>query len=186
MGENEQGGMLRVVVVVGLIAIIAAVVIFGVTGLKNSASDARNSGVTAIKTAYNPDYGENLLDTSVRNQTFSAGTDPSVYTYNFMYYRIEPLDPGQTYTFSANVSLQHTSQNRVTLAVYDWQTTESYAVANSFKADGTRDSWTFTVPTKIKSSKACLLVYAGASGNTHGVTASYTNMKLEKGSEATD
>lgn len=186
MGEKEQGGMLRNVVVVGLVAIIAIVMIFAVTGLKDSASDARNSGVTAIKTAYNPDYGKNLLDTSVRNQTFSAGTDPSIYTYDFMYYRIEPLEPGQTYTFSANVSLQHTSQNRVNLAVYDWQTTESYAVMNSFKADGTRDSWTFTVPANIKSSKACLLLYAGASGNTHGITASYTNMKLEKGSEATD
>lgn len=36
MGENEQGGMLRTVVVVGLVALISAVVIFGITGLKAS------------------------------------------------------------------------------------------------------------------------------------------------------
>ena len=36
MGENEQGGMLRTVVVIGLIAIIAIVMIVGVIGLKSS------------------------------------------------------------------------------------------------------------------------------------------------------
>lgn len=36
MGENEQGGMLRTVVVVGLIAIIAIVITVGVVGLKSS------------------------------------------------------------------------------------------------------------------------------------------------------
>lgn len=35
MGENEQGGMLRVVVVVGLVALIAAAVIAIVMGLKD-------------------------------------------------------------------------------------------------------------------------------------------------------
>lgn len=36
MGENEQGGMLRTVVVIGLVALIAAVVIGVVVGLKNN------------------------------------------------------------------------------------------------------------------------------------------------------
>lgn len=36
MGENEQGGMLRTVVVVGLIAIIAIFITLGVVGLKSS------------------------------------------------------------------------------------------------------------------------------------------------------
>ena len=39
MGENEQGGMLRVVVVLGLIALIAAVVIGGVVYAKNNMQD---------------------------------------------------------------------------------------------------------------------------------------------------
>ena len=36
MGENEQGGMLRTVVVIGLVAIIAIVMVVGVVGLKSS------------------------------------------------------------------------------------------------------------------------------------------------------
>lgn len=36
MGENEQGGMLRTVVVIGLIAIIAIVMVVGVVSLKSS------------------------------------------------------------------------------------------------------------------------------------------------------
>lgn len=36
MGENEQGGMLRTVVVIGLVAIIAIVITVGVVGLKSS------------------------------------------------------------------------------------------------------------------------------------------------------
>lgn len=49
MGENEQGGMLRTVVVVGLVALIAAVIIGGVVGMK--ASMNKNSA-TAV---YNVD-----------------------------------------------------------------------------------------------------------------------------------
>lgn len=49
MGENEQGGMLRTVIVVGLVALIAAVVIFAITGLKG---DMRKNSDTAI---YNVD-----------------------------------------------------------------------------------------------------------------------------------
>jgi len=45
MGENEQGGMLRVVVVVGLVAIIAAVVIYAVLQLKKNMNDT-TSGAT--------------------------------------------------------------------------------------------------------------------------------------------
>lgn len=39
MGENEQGGMLRVVVVVGLVALIAAAVIMIVMDLKKKMQD---------------------------------------------------------------------------------------------------------------------------------------------------
>ena len=49
MGENEQGGMLRVVVVVGLVALIAAVVIFAVIKLKGtmtSTTDSASAGVS--------------------------------------------------------------------------------------------------------------------------------------------
>ncbi len=48
MGENEQGDMLRTVVVVGLVALIAAVVIFAVTGLKNNMTKNTNSALGTI------------------------------------------------------------------------------------------------------------------------------------------
>ena len=184
MGENEQGGMLRTVVVVGLVALIAAVITMGVVGMK--ASMNKNTA-TAVELTANPDYGKNLLAPAERNVTFSAGTDQSHWTYRYMYYRVGPLDPGQTYTFSAKVNLQNTGQKTVTAAIYDWGTSNDgrYVVTDNFKADGSRDSWTFTVPKKIKTEKAILIVYAGHWGKTGGVTATYSDMKLEKGSDAT-
>ena len=45
MGENEQGGMLRTVVVVGLVALIAMVITIGVVGMK--ASMTKNTATAA-------------------------------------------------------------------------------------------------------------------------------------------
>lgn len=73
MGENEQGGMLRIVVVVGLIAIIAAVVIFAVTGLKNNATAQREDTVHKVERAQMT--GKNLFVNS-RNLGLSySGND---------------------------------------------------------------------------------------------------------------
>lgn len=58
MGENEQGGMLRTVVVVGLVALIAAVITMGVIGMKASMNKNTTTGVGTIETtrkAYNKD-----------------------------------------------------------------------------------------------------------------------------------
>jgi len=51
MGENEQGGMLRTVVVVGLVAIIAAAVIFAITGLKTTVTNQREDTVRKVERA---------------------------------------------------------------------------------------------------------------------------------------
>lgn len=185
MGENEQGGMLRTVIVIGLIALIAAVITMGVVGLK--ASMNKNTA-TAVELTTSPDYGKNILAPAERNMTFSAaGIDQSHWNYNYMFQRVAPLDPGQTYTFSAKVKLQNTDLKKVTVSVYDWYTRPDtrYLITNDFKADGSRDSWTFTVPKKIDTEKAVLLVYAGRGGSTGGITATYSDMKLEKGSTAT-
>ena len=48
MGENEQGGMLRTVVVVGLVALIAAVITMGVVGMKASMIKNTDRAVSAI------------------------------------------------------------------------------------------------------------------------------------------
>lgn len=50
MGENEQGGMLRTVVVVGIIAMIALIVTLGVVGLKNSMTKNTDRAVGAVVT----------------------------------------------------------------------------------------------------------------------------------------
>ena len=51
MGENEQGGMLRTVVVVGLVALITAVITMGVVGMK--ASMNKNSDTASDTAAQN-------------------------------------------------------------------------------------------------------------------------------------
>lgn len=54
MGENEQGGMLRTVVVIGIIAMVALIITLGVVGLKNNMSKNTDSAVGAVVTAKVP------------------------------------------------------------------------------------------------------------------------------------
>lgn len=75
MGENEQGGMLRTVVVVGIVALIAAVIIFAVTGLKNATSKTREDTVNKVENL--SFYGRNLLLGS-KNFSTTSGTNPWV------------------------------------------------------------------------------------------------------------
>lgn len=75
MGENEQGGMLRTATVVGLVALIAAVIIFGVTGLKNATSKTREDTVNKVENL--SFYGRNLLLGS-KNFSTTSGTNPWV------------------------------------------------------------------------------------------------------------
>lgn len=51
MGENEQGGMLRTVVVIGLIALIAATIIGGVVAAKASMLDHQATALQSISKA---------------------------------------------------------------------------------------------------------------------------------------
>lgn len=48
MGENEQGGMLRTVVVIGIIAMVALIITLGVVGLKNNMSKNTDSAVGTV------------------------------------------------------------------------------------------------------------------------------------------
>lgn len=62
MGENEQGGMLQTVVVVGIIALIAIVITVGVVGLKVSMNKNTDNAVSAIvKENGQQTVGRNLL-----------------------------------------------------------------------------------------------------------------------------
>lgn len=51
MGENEQGGMLRTVVVIGLIALIAAVIVGGVVAAKASMQGTQTTALQSISKA---------------------------------------------------------------------------------------------------------------------------------------
>lgn len=68
MGENEQGGMLRNVVVVGLVAMVAIVLIFAITGLKTTVTNQREDSVYKVKRAQL--NGRNLL---VGSKDYSGG-----------------------------------------------------------------------------------------------------------------
>ena len=54
MGENEQGGMLRTVAVIGIIAMVALIITLGVVGLKSNMTKNTNSAVGAVVTTTVP------------------------------------------------------------------------------------------------------------------------------------
>lgn len=60
MGENEQGGMLRTVVVVGLVALIAAVITLGVIGLKSNMTKNTDNAVGTVVTTKKPYYSKDI------------------------------------------------------------------------------------------------------------------------------
>lgn len=68
MGENEQGGMLRTVVVVGIVALIAAVVIGGVVGMKASMNKNTDKAVGVVAKTKVP-YGVQNVDVTYGKYT---------------------------------------------------------------------------------------------------------------------
>lgn len=81
MGENEQGGMLRTVVVVGLVALIAAVVIFGITGLK--ASMNKNSDTAVHKVERAQIIGKNLFVNSRKLWWYNSNNGVHITTEDY-------------------------------------------------------------------------------------------------------
>ena len=73
MGENEQGGMLRTVVVVGLVALIAAVITMGVVGMKASMTKHTDTAVSTVATAKLP-YELKNPNISYQKYTPTAGS----------------------------------------------------------------------------------------------------------------
>lgn len=64
MGENEQGGMLRTVVVIGIIAMVALIITLGVVGLKNNMSKNTDKVVGTVATTKSPYYGKDISFTN--------------------------------------------------------------------------------------------------------------------------
>lgn len=75
MGENEQGGMLRVVVVVGLVALISFVIIASVIGLKGKMSASQSTATDNI--------ASNMSQVQKETETITDDADNSKYTYSY-------------------------------------------------------------------------------------------------------
>ena len=126
--------------------------------------------------------GRNLVLGTATDTTWTAD---SANNYSFNVIKTG-LKPGQTYTFSAEVTLGNTDQKITTVSLYDAPIRQWLASTYHFKADGTRDYWTFTVPTTVNTPTASLIIYAGTPGSTGGKSATYHHIKLEQGNLPTD
>lgn len=64
MGEKEQSGMLRTVVIVGIIAMLTLIIILSVVGLKSNMTKNTNDAVGAVVTTKSPYYGKDIAFTN--------------------------------------------------------------------------------------------------------------------------
>ncbi|MBZ3776441.1 hypothetical protein K9P40_05045 [Lentilactobacillus otakiensis] len=98
---------------------------------------------------------------------------------NFNYYRLfYPLVPGEKYTFSSEVTLTGTANNLISVRVYQSDGNSNTTTFNdAFVADGTRHSWTFVCPPN----GYYLFIYAGVTGNTANIGATFHHSQLELG-----
>lgn len=65
MGENEQGGMLRTVVVIGIIAMVALIVTLGVVGLKSNMNNHVNDTTSLVEKHVNDASGRDYESTTI-------------------------------------------------------------------------------------------------------------------------
>ena len=114
MGENEQGGMLRVVTVIGLVAIIAAVVIFGITGLKSNMSKNSDTAIYNVQKAGKPYQFQN--NGNLHFDAYSIGD------WNGTFYRfpkIGSVPPGNWREVHLTVTPDQTSMLQLDINTYD-------------------------------------------------------------------
>lgn len=88
------------------------------------------------------------------------------------------LVDGETYTFSANLNLSQGETASIILFDSDYKIQSGTATFTTEK----RSDFTFTYKEGVTSE---LLCYAGIHGSTNGISAEYTNIKLEKGDKMT-
>lgn len=97
MGENEQGGMLRTVVVIGLIAIIAIVMIVGVVGLKSSLRTNTLMGTTMGQNILKIDQSDPDKSFRVHGSYEKLTYDDSIDTYTLVLSTKSQYDNGSTH-----------------------------------------------------------------------------------------
>lgn len=100
------------------------------------------------------------------------------YRYGAVFLDSLNLVEGATYTFSANLDLSEGSEGKV--IVFD-KTYTVYSKISMFSTKN-RSGLTFVYKGDSTHRIAC---YAGLTGSTDGVSARYTNIKLEKGDKMT-
>lgn len=85
---------------------------------------------------------------------------------------------GETYTFSADVSLSEGEEATIIIFNSDYKVNHKSTRLSTKK----RSSLTFVYNNESTGRIAC---YAGVHGSTNGISAEYTNIKLEKGDQMT-
>ena len=88
------------------------------------------------------------------------------------------LVDGETYTFSSNLNLSEGETSSVILFDSEYKIQSG---TSTFTAQE-RNDFTFTYKEGVTSRLAC---YAGVAGSTNGISASYTEIKLEPGDQMT-
>ena len=216
MGENEQGGMLRTVVVVGLVAMVALIVTLGVVGLKNNMNDrissttsrvlaegSRNlilnsSGMNASATN-RPSMRANGVGTTNTNSTIAYNPDSMTITYTGngsqeWYYAL-----AESFQNYAGSTLDKTKQYTISVDVKGTAPSAAFRVNNAYSPSvsinnttWTRLTYTFTFPVMGGDYADKYYIRLNAmNGNTNGnfvpgQTLSFRNFKLETGNKATD
>ena len=84
MGENEQGGMLRTVVVVGIVALVALIVTLGVVGLKSNMTKNTATAVYNVEKTGKP-YQFNSNNGNVSFNSYQVGG------WNGTFYRLPAM-----------------------------------------------------------------------------------------------
>ncbi|WP_273705123.1 hypothetical protein, partial [Leuconostoc mesenteroides] len=139
----------------------------------NQAKSDINDTINALSVG-----GRNLLLGTATPWTVKA--NDNIYNFDSIY---DHLKGGTTYTFSAEISVSN-GQDSVTVAAYDAQIGTLWASPYNFSKGVKRGSFTFTTPDHIDND-GHLIVYAGTGGQTAGLSATYTHMKLEEGNVPT-
>lgn len=124
--------------------------------------------------------GRNLLLGTANDYVLNPVTDGS-WKENYNYWTTyNSLTPGIKYTLSSEVTLS--SGKSISVKVFDSSIQQELLSENDLLADGTRQHLTFTAP----DNGTVLLMYAGQTGTTLGITATFHHTKLETGNIATD
>ena len=171
MGENEQGGMLRTVVVVGLVALIAMVITIGVVGMKASMNKNTNIAVGSVMTTQKPvlqKYDTLYANYDPNNTGWSHGPRYRIPyigeipndSWRDIYLDIEPKGSGETnlmidineYTDKENPSGNNDLASRLLITVQeDGNSKMTYIAGGSYNVGGVnlKDGKTYHIHMKI-------------------------------------